>query len=116
MWAIGEAECAKQLSIDAAGHRSGVRAVALSGDDALMLTAAEASVKVWNPRSAACLRHIDTNHGLCVMFAPGEPLCCPYAPTAQPMIVSQPVSDELCVSSHVLQKHMAQRRYCLKSP
>ena len=78
MWAIGETECAKQLSIDAAGHRSGVRAVALSGDNALMLTAAEASVKVWNPRSAACLRHIDTNHGLCVMFAPGEPPCCPY--------------------------------------
>ena len=108
MWAIRETECAKQLSIDAAGHRSGIRAVALSGDDALMLTAAEASVKVWNPRSAACLRHIDTNHGLCVMFAPGEPLCCPYAPTVRPLInVSQPFSNELCGSSHVLRLHLA---------
>lgn len=74
VWGVTETEATKLYAIEAAGHRSGVRAVALSEDGAMMLTAAETSVKIWNVSSRACLRHIDCNHGLSAMFAPGESL------------------------------------------
>ena len=30
------------------------------------------SVKVWNPRTGACLRSIDAGYGLCAVWAPGN--------------------------------------------
>ena len=35
-------------------------ALALSGDDALLLSAAAGAVKLWNPRAAACVRTFET--------------------------------------------------------
>ena len=46
--------------MDTPGHRSGPRALALSSDDAVLLSAAAGEVKLWNPRSGACLRSIDS--------------------------------------------------------
>jgi WD40 repeat protein len=46
--------------IEAAGHRSGIRAVAVSSDDATLLSAAAGAVKLWNARTSACLRTIET--------------------------------------------------------
>ena len=28
--------------------------------------------KIWNPRTATCLRTIDTGYGLCAVFVPGN--------------------------------------------
>ena len=42
------------------GHRADVRAVALSSDDELLLSASHAEVKLWNLRSQACIRTIPT--------------------------------------------------------
>lgn len=60
-WSIREDEEPKKAaSIETPGHRSGPRALALSSDDAVLLSAAAGEVKLWNPRSGACLRSIDT--------------------------------------------------------
>jgi len=65
-------EAARTSVIDAVGHRSDVRAVALSSDDALCLSTSNTGVKIWNPRSGACLRTIEAGYGLCTLFAPGN--------------------------------------------
>ncbi|GLC41201.1 hypothetical protein PLESTB_001527400 [Pleodorina starrii] len=58
--------------IDLGGHRSDVRALALSADDSSLLTASSAALKLWNPRTGACLATMDSGYGLCVLFAPGN--------------------------------------------
>ncbi|KAL4458578.1 hypothetical protein ABPG75_013443 [Micractinium tetrahymenae] len=68
--ASGSAE--KAQTLDLAGHRSDIRALALASDDSLCLSASNNSVKVWNPRSGACLRTMDSGYGLCALFAPGN--------------------------------------------
>ena len=50
----------KAASVEAPGHRSGPRALALSSDDAVLLSTAAGEVKLWNPRSGACLRSIES--------------------------------------------------------
>ena len=60
-WTIREDEEPKKAaSVETPGHRAGPRALALSSDDAMLLSAAAGEVKLWNPRSGACLRSIDT--------------------------------------------------------
>lgn len=71
VWDVKEGEAKKQHAVDFPGHRMGIRAVALSSDASLLLSAAETSVKLWNPKNGATIRHVDCNHGLCAMFAPG---------------------------------------------
>ena len=39
----------KAASIETPGHRAGPRALALSSDDAVLLSAAAGEVKLWNP-------------------------------------------------------------------
>eukprot|EP00887_Chlorella_sp_A99_P006380 scaffold3.g6380.t1 len=68
----GGNEADKVQTIDGGGHRSDVRAVALSSDDSMCLSASSSSVKVWNPRTGACLRTMESGYGLCAMFAPGD--------------------------------------------
>lgn len=51
-------------AVETCGHRSGVRALALSSDDATLLSAAAGAVKLWNPTSGACLRTIETGQVL----------------------------------------------------
>ena len=60
-WAVKEdEEPRKAASVEAPGHRSGPRALALSSDDAVLLSTAAGEVKLWNPRSGACLRTIES--------------------------------------------------------
>jgi len=60
-WLIKEDEEPKKASsLETPGHRSGPRALALSSDDAVLLSAAAGEVKLWNPRSGVCLRSIDS--------------------------------------------------------
>ena len=54
------------------GHRSDIRAVALSSDDELLLSTSHHDAKVWNLRSQECIRTIPTGYGLCGMFLPGD--------------------------------------------
>jgi U3 small nucleolar RNA-associated protein 12 len=73
VWDAGdEGAVERAAALDAGGHRSDVRAVALSSDDALCLSGSNAGIKVWNPRTGACLRSVDSGYALCAMFAPGN--------------------------------------------
>lgn len=74
-WSLTEEECKRLRAVDAPGHRSGVRALALSSDDAVVLSAAAGAVKLWNPTSGACLRTIET--GQVRLLAPQQRRCLP---------------------------------------
>ncbi|GIL71861.1 hypothetical protein Vretimale_671 [Volvox reticuliferus] len=58
--------------IDLGGHRSDVRALALSSDDMSLLTTSSAALKLWNPRTGSCLATMESGYGLSVLFAPGN--------------------------------------------
>ena len=62
----------KLVAIDSHGHRSDIRAVTLSSDDSMVLSTSNSGVKIWNPRSGACIRTIDSGYGLCSLFVPGN--------------------------------------------
>lgn len=62
----------RTLVIDSQGHRSDVRAVALSSDDSVCLSTSNAGVKIWNPRNGACLQSIEAGYGLSAVFVPGN--------------------------------------------
>ena len=62
----------KVAVVSQAGHRSDVRAVAMSRDGALALTADSKGGKLWNLRSGACLRSFDSGYGISAVFLPGE--------------------------------------------
>lgn len=62
----------RALELDQLGHRSGVRCCALSSDDGVLMTASAEHVKVWNTRSRACVRTLESGYALCGAFAPGD--------------------------------------------
>lgn len=66
------AEATRVAVIDGPGHRSDVRAIALSSDDTLCLSTSNSGIKIWNPRSGTCLRSIDAGYGLAACFVPGN--------------------------------------------
>ncbi|KAK9805414.1 hypothetical protein WJX73_002742 [Symbiochloris irregularis] len=73
IWDIDEEAVAVQSTLEGAGHRGGIRAVALSSDDSLILSAAAEGVKLWNSSSGACIRTLlEPQHALCALFAPGN--------------------------------------------
>ena len=75
-------------SIAQAGHRSDVRAVAVSDDGTLLLSTSAGCAKVWNAKTGSCIRTLDFSTlpaadgvstpsaasavGLCVGFLPGD--------------------------------------------
>lgn len=67
-----DAEPVRVSSIDGQGHRSDVRSLTLSSDDALCVSTSNAGAKVWNPRKGICIGSIDSGYGLCSLFAPGN--------------------------------------------
>ena len=58
--------------LDMPGHRSGVRAVAMSKDGSLIATTSQSTLKIWNAASHQCIRTMDCKFGLCVIFVPGD--------------------------------------------
>jgi U3 small nucleolar RNA-associated protein 12 len=68
----GGGGAARAQVVDAGGHRSDVRCLALSSDDALCLSGSSSGVKVWNPRSGGCVRTIESGYALCAVWAPGN--------------------------------------------
>ncbi|BEJ00040.1 hypothetical protein CcaverHIS631_0410820 [Cutaneotrichosporon cavernicola] len=65
-------EPAKVHSVELAGHRQDVRALAVSSDDQVLASAASGTLKVWNMRSTACLRTMECGYALCCTFLPGD--------------------------------------------
>ncbi|KAK9840307.1 hypothetical protein WJX74_007274 [Apatococcus lobatus] len=72
VWDISEGDAKKGQVVEGQGHRTDARAVAISSDDSLLISASGDQAKIWNPRTATCLRTIDTGYGLCAVFVPGN--------------------------------------------
>lgn len=66
----------KSHSVDLAGHRSDVRALALSSDDRMLASASSDSLKVWNVRTSTCIRTFECGYSLCCSFLPGDKIVC----------------------------------------
>mmetsp|Transcript_14382 Transcript_14382/g.42988 ORF Transcript_14382/g.42988 Transcript_14382/m.42988 type:complete len:940 (-) Transcript_14382:73-2892(-) len=58
--------------IEAPGHRTAVRALAVSHDDSLLMSASAECMKVWNTQTGRVVRTITTGYGLCAFFVPGN--------------------------------------------
>jgi len=74
IWDIKEGEASPEKSqvLDTAGHRSDIRALALSSDDSLCASASSSGIKLWNAHTGVCLRSVESGYGLSVVFAPGN--------------------------------------------
>lgn len=68
----GAASCSRLAILDMQGHRSDVRAVAVSSDGTMVASVSHGLAKVWNSRSRQCVRSSPCGFGLAVAFAPGD--------------------------------------------
>jgi U3 small nucleolar RNA-associated protein 12 len=72
-------------TLDMYGHPTGIRSIALSGDDTYACTVSKSMAKVWNINNRSCVRSLPLNssvfktqskkasfYGLCVTFLPGD--------------------------------------------
>ena len=60
------------IALSRQGHRSPVRALAMTSDGTLLLSTSNHGAKLWNTASGRCLRSLDADYGLCAAFAPGN--------------------------------------------
>ncbi|TKX23615.1 WD domain-containing protein 15 [Elsinoe australis] len=62
----------KSLSVDNQGHRTDIRALAISSDDRMLASASAGLLKIWNVRTQSCLRTVECGQALCCTFLPGD--------------------------------------------
>lgn len=67
-----ETDYSRTLSVDMPGHRTDIRALALSSDDRMVASASNGSLKIWNVRTQTCLRTLECGYALCCAFLPGD--------------------------------------------
>ncbi len=72
-----EAEYNRIFSVELAGHRNDIRALALSSDDRMLASASSGKspnggLKIWNVRTQNCLRTLECGKALCTAFLPGD--------------------------------------------
>ncbi|KAG8695193.1 hypothetical protein FRC08_007977, partial [Ceratobasidium sp. 394] len=65
-------EATRTFSLDLQGHRTDIRAVALSSDDQLIASASNGLLKIWNVQSTSCIRTFDCGYAICCTFLPGD--------------------------------------------
>lgn len=73
---VGELHSIKSHVIDSLGHRTDIRAMDVSDDNKLLVTASNGELKVWNIRSHNVLRtfSLEGGYALCCKFLPGGTL------------------------------------------
>ncbi|KAL0890295.1 hypothetical protein Bca101_014278 [Brassica carinata] len=69
-YTLKSSENEKTATIEHQGHRSDVRSVALSDDNALLMSTSHSEVKIWNPSTGSCLGTIDSGYGVCSLIVP----------------------------------------------
>lgn len=67
-----EGTSSSRSSFDIHGHRSALRAVCLSSDDALIASSSSQGTKIWNRESQKCIRSLASGYGVSVEFVPGN--------------------------------------------
>ncbi|KDE09424.1 hypothetical protein MVLG_00327 [Microbotryum lychnidis-dioicae p1A1 Lamole] len=65
-------EPVKMHSLDIPGHRSDVRTLCVSSDDALIASASQGSLKIWNLKTTKCIRTMECGYAICSTFLPGD--------------------------------------------
>jgi len=65
-------ESSRLYSLDLPGHRADVRTLSLSSDDAILASASNGSLKIWNTRTTSCIRTLECGHSVCSTFLPGD--------------------------------------------
>ncbi|KAF2118310.1 F-box/WD repeat-containing protein pof1 [Lophiotrema nucula] len=65
-------EYTRTVSVELAGHRNDIRALALSSDDRMLASASSGGLKIWNVRTQNCLRTLECGYALCCAFLPGD--------------------------------------------
>lgn len=66
------AEYTTSFTIEAPGHRSDIRALAISSDDRMLASASAGLLKIWNVKTQSCLRTLECGQSLCCTFLPGD--------------------------------------------
>ncbi|KAF2682684.1 WD40 repeat-like protein [Lentithecium fluviatile CBS 122367] len=67
----------RTFSVELAGHRNDIRALALSSDDRMLASASSGKspiggLKIWNVQTQNCLRTLECGKALCAAFLPGD--------------------------------------------
>ncbi|THX05824.1 WD40 repeat-like protein [Aureobasidium pullulans] len=62
----------RALAVDMPGHRTDIRALALSSDDRMLASASAGLLKIWNVKTQSCLRTLECGQSLCCTFLPGD--------------------------------------------
>ena len=62
----------RSYSVELPGHRTDVRALALSSDDRMLASASSGTLKIWNVKTGTCLRTLDCGIAYCCAFLPGD--------------------------------------------
>ena len=70
--AAAMATASRMMVLDLQGHRSDVRAVAVSSDGAMVASVSHGLAKAWSSRTRQCVRSTPCGFGLTVAFAPGD--------------------------------------------
>mmetsp|Transcript_82931 Transcript_82931/g.173632 ORF Transcript_82931/g.173632 Transcript_82931/m.173632 type:complete len:952 (-) Transcript_82931:243-3098(-) len=70
--ADGQCPLERTGAVDLPGHRTAVRALAVSHDDSLLMSASAESVKIWNVATGRCVRTMASGYGLTGIFVPGN--------------------------------------------
>ncbi|PCH41262.1 WD-repeat-containing protein [Wolfiporia cocos MD-104 SS10] len=68
----GMPEATRIYSVDLPGHRTDVRTLCLSSDDALLASGSNGSLKIWNIKTTACIRTLECGNAVCSTFLPGD--------------------------------------------
>ncbi|KAJ2470368.1 beta transducin [Coemansia sp. RSA 2322] len=59
-------------SVEMLGHRTEPRALAMSSDNELIVSAANKSLRVWNAHTGSCVRTLECGTAICAAFLPGD--------------------------------------------
>jgi U3 small nucleolar RNA-associated protein 12 len=62
----------RTFTVDQPGHRADIRALALSSDDKMLVSASNGGLKIWNIRTRSCIRTFECGYALCCAFLPGD--------------------------------------------
>ncbi|CED82934.1 WD40-repeat-containing subunit of the 18S rRNA processing complex [Phaffia rhodozyma] len=58
--------------IDLPGHRADIRCLDISGGDDLVASGSNGQVKIWNLKTLACVRTMETGYAICLTWLPGD--------------------------------------------
>lgn len=70
--AAAVASASRVMVLDLQGHRSDVRAVAVSSEGTMVASVSHGLAKAWSSRTRQCVRSVPCGFGLTVAFAPGD--------------------------------------------